>query len=120
MTGEATLKQLMESLRRYTPRSVYVQKTLFKLFGLSSGLAEPREDIIKVLIWSYLTTNICSHLLSLIMLWGTLDVRIKDLSAENPELSKVVSFKPGADRVHLVLKKSKKSVFVSDKLVASS
>lgn len=118
MTGEATLKQLMESLRRYTPRSVYVQKTLFKLFGLSSGLSEPREDIIKVLIWSYLTTYVCSHLLSLIMLWGTLDVKIKDLSAENPELSKVVSFKPGAS----CLKKNKKnqSVFVSDKLVASS
>ena len=51
------------------------------------------------------------------MLWGTLGVKIKDLSAENPELSKVVSFKPGASRLK---NKWNQSVFVSDKLVASS
>lgn len=50
VTGEATLQQLMEALRRYTGRAVYVQKTLFKLFGFSSGLAEPREDIIKLVL----------------------------------------------------------------------
>ncbi|KAK7504037.1 hypothetical protein BaRGS_00004769 [Batillaria attramentaria] len=50
VTGEATLRQLMEALRRYTMRAVYVQKTLFKLFGFSSGLAEPREDIIKLVL----------------------------------------------------------------------
>lgn len=39
----------MESLRRYLPRSAYMQKALFKLFNLSQGTEEPREDIIKVL-----------------------------------------------------------------------
>ena len=48
VTGEATLVQIMEALRRYSSRAVYVQKTLFKLFGFSSALTGPREDIIKV------------------------------------------------------------------------
>ena len=50
--------QIMEALRRYSSRTVYVQKTLFKLFGFSSGLADPREDIIKVFIVSYFTTHV--------------------------------------------------------------
>jgi Zyg-11 family protein len=48
VTGEANLNQVLEALRRYPSRSIYVQKTLFKLFGFSSGLTDPREDIIKV------------------------------------------------------------------------
>ncbi|KAL8572518.1 hypothetical protein ACOMHN_019557 [Nucella lapillus] len=50
VTGEATLMQMMESLRRYTTRAVFIQKTLFKLFGFSSGLAEPRQDLIKAVL----------------------------------------------------------------------
>ncbi|KAK7100174.1 hypothetical protein V1264_023165 [Littorina saxatilis] len=50
VTGEGTLEQIMEALRRYVSRAVYVQKTLFKLFGFSSGLTEPREDIIKLVL----------------------------------------------------------------------
>ncbi|XP_076463188.1 protein zyg-11 homolog B-like [Babylonia areolata] len=50
VTGEGTVKQILESLRRYVLRPVFVQKTLFKLFGFSSGLAEPRQDIIKAVL----------------------------------------------------------------------
>ncbi|CAL1542443.1 unnamed protein product [Lymnaea stagnalis] len=50
ISGEATEAQIMESLRRYLPRSAYMQKALFKLFNLSQGTEEPREDIIKLVL----------------------------------------------------------------------
>ncbi|BFY99650.1 hypothetical protein BsWGS_02689 [Bradybaena similaris] len=50
VSGESTEAQIMESLRRYLPRSAYMQKALFKLFNLSQGTEEPREDIIKLVL----------------------------------------------------------------------
>ncbi|KAH9488283.1 Protein zyg-11 B [Bulinus truncatus] len=50
ISGETTESQIMESLRRYLPRSAYMQKALFKLFNLSQGTEEPREDIIKLVL----------------------------------------------------------------------
>ncbi|XP_059151723.1 protein zyg-11 homolog B-like [Physella acuta] len=50
ISGESTEAQIMESLRRYLPRSTYMQKALFKLFNLSQGTEEPREDIIKLVL----------------------------------------------------------------------
>lgn len=50
VTGEASMPQVLEALRRYSARCIFVQKTLFKLFGFSSGLADPREDIIKLVL----------------------------------------------------------------------
>ncbi|XP_005110536.1 protein zyg-11 homolog B [Aplysia californica] len=50
ISGEVTESQIMESLRRYLPRSAYMQKALFKLFNLSQGTEEPREDIIRLVL----------------------------------------------------------------------
>ncbi|XP_025110002.1 protein zyg-11 homolog B-like [Pomacea canaliculata] len=50
VTGEASVPQLMEALRRYVNRSVYIQKTLFRLFTFSQGFVKPREDIIKLVL----------------------------------------------------------------------
>ena len=49
MTGEANERQVVESLRRYTSRILYMQKTLYTLFSLTQEMIAPREDIIKVL-----------------------------------------------------------------------
>ncbi|KAK3701133.1 hypothetical protein RRG08_029606 [Elysia crispata] len=50
ISGESTESQIMESLRRYLPRSAYMQKALYKLFNLSQGTEDPREDIIKLVL----------------------------------------------------------------------
>ncbi|WAR24138.1 ZYG11-like protein [Mya arenaria] len=47
VTGEATEKQVVESLRRYTNRALYMQKSLYTLFSLTQEMFVPREDIIK-------------------------------------------------------------------------
>lgn len=49
VTGEANERQVVESLRRYTSRILYMQKTLYTLFSLTQEMIAPREDIIKVL-----------------------------------------------------------------------
>lgn len=48
VTGEANEKQILEALRRYVLRAVYVQKSLYTLFRLTQVMLEPREDIIRV------------------------------------------------------------------------
>ncbi|XP_071119076.1 protein zyg-11 homolog B-like [Haliotis cracherodii] len=50
VTGEANEKQIVEALRRYSVRAVYVQRALFKLFSFSQTWLEPRKDIIKVVL----------------------------------------------------------------------
>ncbi|GFN83050.1 ZYG-11-like protein b [Plakobranchus ocellatus] len=50
ISGESSESQIMESLRRYLPRSAYMQKALYKLFNLSQGTEDPREDIIKLVL----------------------------------------------------------------------
>ena len=47
-TGEATEVQLMESLRRYGSRLVYVRRTLYELFSRTQEFTKPRVDLIKV------------------------------------------------------------------------
>lgn len=48
VSGEADERQIMEALRRYVSRCVYVQKSLYTLFRLTQIMLKPREDIIKV------------------------------------------------------------------------
>jgi len=49
VTGEATEKQVLLSLSQYVSRSYYMQKTLYYLFHLTQGLADPRLDVITLL-----------------------------------------------------------------------
>ncbi|XP_076622675.1 protein zyg-11 homolog B isoform X2 [Colletes latitarsis] len=50
VSGTATESQLLESLRRYTCRPLYLEKCLFNLFRLSHKFLEPRVDIIKLVL----------------------------------------------------------------------
>lgn len=50
VTGEATEAQVVESLRRYTTRHHYMQKSLYTLFSLTQDMFVPREDIIKLVL----------------------------------------------------------------------
>ena len=50
VTGEATEAQIIEALRRYATRPVYVQKSLFYLFSITQVYTEPRKDIIEVIL----------------------------------------------------------------------
>lgn len=50
VTGEANEKQILEALRRYVLRAVYVQKSLYTLFRLTQVMLEPREDIIRLVL----------------------------------------------------------------------
>ncbi|XP_047361146.1 protein zyg-11 homolog B-like isoform X1 [Vespa velutina] len=50
VSGTATESQILEALRRYTCRSVYVQKCLFNLFRLTPNFFEPRVDVIKLVL----------------------------------------------------------------------
>lgn len=50
VTGEATEKQVIESLKRYTTRHLYMQKSLYTLFSLTQEMFVPREDIIKLVL----------------------------------------------------------------------
>lgn len=52
VTGEANEKQILEALKRYVLRAVYVQKSLYTLFRLTQVMVEPREDIIRVSVQS--------------------------------------------------------------------
>ena len=48
VTGNATVGQVQESLKRYMGRMHYVQKSLYQLFRHTQGLSEPKEDLIDV------------------------------------------------------------------------
>lgn len=50
VSGEADERQIMEALRRYVSRCVYVQKSLYTLFRLTQVMLKPREDIIKLVL----------------------------------------------------------------------
>jgi Zyg-11 family protein len=51
VTGIATESQLLEALRRYTHRPVYVQKCLYNLFRLTPNFGDARVDVIQVCVW---------------------------------------------------------------------
>ncbi|XP_043479584.1 protein zyg-11 homolog B-like [Leptopilina heterotoma] len=50
VSGTATESQILESLRRYSCRPIYVQKCLYNLFRLTSSSDEVRVDMIKLVI----------------------------------------------------------------------
>lgn len=50
VSGTATESQILEALRRYTCRPIYVQKCLFNLFRLTPNFLEPRVDVIKLVL----------------------------------------------------------------------
>ncbi|KAI4503158.1 hypothetical protein M0802_002202 [Mischocyttarus mexicanus] len=50
VSGTASESQILEALRRYTCRPVYIQKCLFNLFRLTPSFFEPRIDVIKLVL----------------------------------------------------------------------
>ncbi|XP_011688898.1 PREDICTED: protein zyg-11 homolog B-like isoform X3 [Wasmannia auropunctata] len=50
ISGTATESQILEALKRYTYRPVYLQKCLFNLFRLTPNFLEPRVDVIKLVL----------------------------------------------------------------------
>ncbi|XP_011052642.1 PREDICTED: protein zyg-11 homolog B-like isoform X4 [Acromyrmex echinatior] len=50
ISGTATESQILEALRRYTYRPIYLQKCLFNLFRLTPNFLEPRVDVIKLVL----------------------------------------------------------------------
>ncbi|XP_014612203.1 PREDICTED: protein zyg-11 homolog B-like [Polistes canadensis] len=50
VSGTATESQILEALKKYTCRSVYIQKCLFNLFRLTPNFFEPRVDVIKLVL----------------------------------------------------------------------
>ncbi|XP_069126204.1 protein zyg-11 homolog B-like [Argopecten irradians] len=50
ISGDANERQVLEALRRYVHRVVYVQKSLYTLFRLTQTMVEPREDIVKLVL----------------------------------------------------------------------
>ncbi|XP_058805483.1 protein zyg-11 homolog B isoform X1 [Phymastichus coffea] len=50
VSGTATESQILEALRRYPNRPIYVQKCLYNLFRLTSYFSEARVDVIKLVI----------------------------------------------------------------------
>ncbi|XP_066589972.1 protein zyg-11 homolog B-like [Prorops nasuta] len=50
VSGTASETQILEALRRYTFRPIYVQKCLFNLFRLTPNFLEPRVDVIKLVL----------------------------------------------------------------------
>ena len=51
VTGHGTEQQIMEALRHYPQRPVYMHRTLFHLFSLTQLMTGPREDILEVSIY---------------------------------------------------------------------
>jgi len=49
-TGVSTMELLVESLCRYIDRQPYVRTCLYELFSHLDGIAEPRVDLIKVIL----------------------------------------------------------------------
>ncbi|KAL7289258.1 hypothetical protein TKK_0017195 [Trichogramma kaykai] len=50
VSGTATEGQILEALRRYPNRPIYVQKCLYNLFRLTSYFSEARVDVIKLVL----------------------------------------------------------------------
>ncbi|XP_046464898.1 protein zyg-11 homolog B isoform X1 [Neodiprion pinetum] len=50
VSGTASESQILESLRRYWCRPIYVQKCLYNLFRLTPNFSEARVDVIKLVI----------------------------------------------------------------------
>ncbi|PSN40433.1 Protein zyg-11 B [Blattella germanica] len=50
VTGIATEAQLLEALRRYTHRPIYIQKCLYNLFRLTPNFGDARVDVIKLVL----------------------------------------------------------------------
>ncbi|XP_020298380.1 protein zyg-11 homolog B-like isoform X2 [Pseudomyrmex gracilis] len=50
ISGTATESQILEALRRYTYRPIYLQKCLYNLFRLTPNFLEPRVDVIKLVL----------------------------------------------------------------------
>ncbi|XP_021353883.1 protein zyg-11 homolog B-like [Mizuhopecten yessoensis] len=50
ISGDANERQVLEALRRYVQRVVYVQKSLYTLFRLTQAMEEPREDIVRLVL----------------------------------------------------------------------
>lgn len=50
VTGSATESQILEALRRYPTRSLYIQKSLYYLFRLTQNFSEPRPDVIELIL----------------------------------------------------------------------
>lgn len=50
VTGTATESQILEGLRRYTCRPLYLEKCLFNLFRLTHNFLESRIDVIKLVL----------------------------------------------------------------------
>lgn len=50
VSGTATESQILEALRRYTCRPLYLEKCLFNLFRLTHNFLEPRVDVIKLIL----------------------------------------------------------------------
>ncbi|GAB1863790.1 Protein zyg-11-like protein B [Camponotus japonicus] len=50
ISGTATESQILEALRRYTYRPIYLQKCLFNLFRLTPNFLKPRVDVIKLVL----------------------------------------------------------------------
>ncbi|CAK9797298.1 Protein zyg-11 homolog B [Anthophora quadrimaculata] len=50
VSGTASESQILEALRRYTCRPLYLEKCLFNLFRLTHNFLEPRVDVIKLVL----------------------------------------------------------------------
>ncbi|XP_078044108.1 protein zyg-11 homolog B [Augochlora pura] len=50
VSGTASEAQILEALRRYTCRPLYLQKCLLNLFRLTHNFLEPRVDVIKLVL----------------------------------------------------------------------
>ncbi|CAK9803538.1 Protein zyg-11 homolog B [Anthophora plagiata] len=50
VSGTASESQILEALRRYTCRPLYLEKCLFNLFRLTHNFLEPRVNIIKLVL----------------------------------------------------------------------
>ncbi|XP_015429427.1 PREDICTED: protein zyg-11 homolog [Dufourea novaeangliae] len=50
VSGTATESQILEALRRYTCRPLYLEKCLLSLFRLTHNFLEPRVDVIKLVL----------------------------------------------------------------------
>ncbi|XP_066996742.1 protein zyg-11 homolog B isoform X2 [Anabrus simplex] len=50
VTGTATESQIMEALRRYSHRPLYVQKCLYNLFRLTPNFTDARVDVIQLVL----------------------------------------------------------------------
>ncbi|XP_013407895.1 protein zyg-11 homolog B [Lingula anatina] len=50
VTGDATERQIVEALKKYSDRGLFVQKSLYNLFSLTHGISQARADLIDVIL----------------------------------------------------------------------